>query len=78
VVAVRGPEPELLRSWLQQCVLEEGCLFNGSMFICARHRDDDVDRALAGLDRAFSVLAEGTAVAERLRGPQLRPVFRTP
>jgi len=78
VVVVRGPEPELLRSWLQQCVLEEGCLFNGSMFICARHTDADVDRALTGLERALAGLADGTAVAERLRGPLLRPVFRTP
>ena len=78
VVVVRGPEPELLRSWLQQCVLDEGCLFNGSMFICARHSDADVDRALAGLERAFAGLADGTVVSERLRGPMLRPVFRAP
>jgi len=78
VVSVRGPEPELIRSWLQQCLLDEGCLFNGSMFICARHSDADVDRALKGFDRAFSELAEGTELAARLRGPVLRPVFRAP
>jgi glutamate-1-semialdehyde aminotransferase len=78
VVLVGGPEPEVLRTWLQQCLLDGGCLFNGSMFICARHTDADVDRALAGFDRAFAALAEGTPVAGRLRGPALRPVFRAP
>jgi len=78
VLGVLGPEPDVVRSWLQQCLLEEGCLFNGSMFICARHTDAEVDRALEGFDRAFLGLAQGGALGERLLGPALSAVFRAP
>ena len=41
----------------QQTLVEQGVLFNGSMFICARHSDDDVDRALGAFDTAFAAMA---------------------
>ena len=67
-----------VKSWVQQTLAEHGVLFNGGMFICARHTDADIDRALDGFDAAFAGLAGGAEVAGRLRGPAVQPVFRTP
>ncbi len=47
------------RSWVQQCMVEHGVLFNGSMFICARHTDADIDRALDAFSFACAGLADG-------------------
>lgn len=78
VVGTGGEEPLVTKSWIQQCQAEAGCLFNGSVFVCARHTDDDVDRMLAGFDRALAELARGTDVGKRLAGPPVEPVFRAP
>ena len=78
VVAVSGEDQLVTRSWLQQCLVERDVLFNGSMFISARHTDDDVDRALAGFDDAFGALAGGRDVAALLKGPPVQAVFRAP
>ncbi|HMD45379.1 MAG TPA: aminotransferase class III-fold pyridoxal phosphate-dependent enzyme [Acidimicrobiales bacterium] len=78
VVGFAGEDPLVTKSWVQQCQAEHGCLFNGSLFICARHTDADVDRMLEGFDRAFAVLAAGEDVGRHLVGPAVTPVFRTP
>jgi glutamate-1-semialdehyde 2,1-aminomutase/spore coat polysaccharide biosynthesis protein SpsF len=78
VVAFAGADHLVARSWVQQCLLGEGCLFNGSMFICARHTEVEIDRALAAFDAAFKVLVEHDDVARLLDGPPVQPVFRGP
>ena len=78
VVGVGGVAPLVAKSWIQQCQAEAGCLFNGSIFICARHTDDDVASMLAGFDRAFEALAAGTDLRPLLLGDPVQPVFRAP
>ena len=78
VVAFAGDDHLIVRSWVQQCLIKQGCLFNGSMFICARHTEAEVEQALAGFDAAFKALAEYGDVARLLEGPPVKPVFRAP
>ena len=78
IVAFGGTDHLVVRSWVQQCLIQHGCLFNGSMFICARHTPDDVERALGGFDEAFRGLAKHGDVAHLLDGPPVQPVFRAP
>jgi glutamate-1-semialdehyde aminotransferase len=78
VVGFAGADHLVVKSFVQQTLIEHGVLFNGSMFISAAHTDHDVDVALAGFDEAFAVLADGDDVAGRLKGPPVQPVFRTP
>jgi glutamate-1-semialdehyde 2,1-aminomutase/spore coat polysaccharide biosynthesis protein SpsF len=77
VVAFSGPDELVVKSWVQQCLVQRGALFNGSMFICSRHTDDDVDAALAAFDEAFAGIAAGD-VSSRLLGAPVQPVFRNP
>lgn len=78
VLSFGGPTPLLAKSWVQQCQADAGCLFNGSLFVCARHDDRDVARILGGFETAFAALATGEDVAARLVGPPVAPVFREP
>ena len=78
VVGFTGDDQLVVKSWVQQTLIEQGVLFNGSMFICARHTQADVDLTLAGFDLAFDALADGRDVADRLKGPPVQAVFRTP
>lgn len=78
IVAFGGTDHLVVRSWVQQCLIQHGCLFNGSMFICARHTADDIERALGGFDEAFRGLAKHGDVAHLLDGPPVQPVFRAP
>jgi len=78
VIGMAGPDPLVTRSWVQQCQAEAGCLFNGSLFICARHDDADIERMVAGFDAAFAGLAAGDDLAARLAGPPVSAVFREP
>ena len=78
VVGFAGKDPLIVKSWVQQCLAEAGVLFNGSMFICARHVDADVDLALQGFDAAFSVIAQTQDLEPLLKGPAVQPVFRNP
>ena len=72
-------DPGLIaRSWVQQCFLEDGQLFNGSMFVCAEHSDADVDGALATFDRALQAIEAGEDLRSKLTGPPVSPVFREP
>jgi glutamate-1-semialdehyde 2,1-aminomutase/spore coat polysaccharide biosynthesis protein SpsF len=76
VVGFPGPDPLGDRSWVQQCLVERGILFNGSMFVCARHTEADVDRTLDAFDEAFAALAKHDDVRHLLAGPPVEPVFR--
>jgi glutamate-1-semialdehyde aminotransferase len=78
VVAFAGDDHLVVKSWVQQVLVERGVLFNGSMLICARHSDEDVDRALSAFDTAFEALTGGADVAGRLKGDPVQPVFRSP
>jgi glutamate-1-semialdehyde 2,1-aminomutase/spore coat polysaccharide biosynthesis protein SpsF len=78
IVAFSGPDHLVVKSWVQQSLVERGVLFNGSMLICARHTDEDVDRALGAFDAAFSLLSGGTDVGPMLKGPAVQAVFRAP
>ena len=78
VVTFPDDDQQVVKSWVQQVLAQHGVLFNGSMFICARHSDDDVDRALEAFGIAFETLASGTDVSGLLLGPPVQPVFRKP
>jgi glutamate-1-semialdehyde aminotransferase len=79
VVGFSGTDDLVARSWVQQCLVDAGCLFNGSMFVCARHTRDDLDRAVASFDVACAGIAEhGDDLAPHLRGTPVEPVFRAP
>jgi glutamate-1-semialdehyde 2,1-aminomutase/spore coat polysaccharide biosynthesis protein SpsF len=78
VVGFVGSEPLIDRSFVQQSFAEDGILFNGSMFICGRHTDDDVDRAARCFDRSLSTMSAVGDVRELLNGPPVQPVFRKP
>ena len=78
VVGFPGTESLVDKSWVQQCLVERGVLFNGSLFICARHSDADVDRALEAFDDAFAAMANGDSVRDLLKGSPVQAVFREP
>ncbi len=68
----------VLKSWTQQCMARAGVLFNGSMFVCARHTAADVDRAVSAFDTALVAMGSGEDLANALEGPPVEPVFRAP
>lgn len=79
VVGFAGADHLVTKSWVQQCMADAGVLFNGSLFVCARHSDADVDRAVEAFETALAVLATGEGgdeLAARLVGPPVEPVFR--
>jgi glutamate-1-semialdehyde aminotransferase len=78
VLAFPGADTLVVKSYVQQTLADHGALFNGGMFICYRHTDEDVDRALAGFDEAFGTLAAKDDVLGLLRGAPVQPVFRNP
>jgi glutamate-1-semialdehyde aminotransferase len=78
VVAFGGDDQLITRSWVQQSLVKQGCLFNGSMFICARHTEGEVELALAAFNAAFKTLAEHRDMAPLLEGPPVQAVFRSP
>jgi glutamate-1-semialdehyde aminotransferase len=75
VVQFGGDEPLVARSWVQQCLVERGILFNGSLFVSAAHTDGDVAETLAAFDAAFSELGRDDLV-DLLAGPPVQEVFR--
>ncbi|MCB1006754.1 MAG: aminotransferase class III-fold pyridoxal phosphate-dependent enzyme [Acidimicrobiales bacterium] len=76
VVGFPGPDELVHKSWVQQCLGQAGVLFNGSLFPCFRHTEDDVALALDAFDGALGALGRGEDVAARLVGPPVEPVFR--
>ena len=78
VLGFPGDENLSVKSWVQQTLAEHGVLFNGGMFICARHTDADITLALDAFDVAFAGLVDGAEVSSRLKGPAVQPVFRVP
>jgi glutamate-1-semialdehyde 2,1-aminomutase/spore coat polysaccharide biosynthesis protein SpsF len=72
-------DPDLVtKSFVQQTFAEHGILFNGSLFICARHSDDDVTRTVTALDAACQTIAATPDLRPLLVGPPVAPVFRNP
>jgi glutamate-1-semialdehyde aminotransferase len=78
VLGTRGDDPLTAKSWIQQCLVEHGVLFNGSMFICASHTDKDVQVALDALDIALDAVSKQDNLRALLKGPRVEAVFRTP
>ncbi len=75
VVRFTGDDALVDRTWVQQCLVEDGILFNGSMFVTPRHSDDDVAVTLAAFDRALAGIVEYGDVGPLLAGPPVQPVF---
>jgi glutamate-1-semialdehyde aminotransferase len=78
VVGFPGADGLLVRSWVQQSLAQAGILFNGSMFICARHTTTDIDRTIEAFDHSLAALAAGDDLRARLVGEPVQPVFRQP
>jgi glutamate-1-semialdehyde aminotransferase len=78
VVGFVGDEQLVVKSYVQQVLAEHGALFNGGMFICRRHSDDDIARTLDAFDAAFAAIAAGHDLGALLHGPPVQPVFRNP
>jgi glutamate-1-semialdehyde aminotransferase len=78
VVGFTGDDHLIVKSWVQQTLAQHGVLFNGGMFICARHTDADVTRALEAFDAAFAPIAAEADLLGLLEGPPVQAVFRTP
>ncbi len=75
VVGFTGTEPFVDRSWVQQCLVERSILFNGSMFVSASHREEDIDETLEAFGAAFGTLAQHDDVRHLLVGDPVEPVF---
>jgi glutamate-1-semialdehyde 2,1-aminomutase len=76
VVQTWGREALITKSWIQQCLLERGALFNGSMFICEKHTEQDVKMTLDAFDRALHTVADRDDLRLWLKGLPVEPVFR--
>jgi glutamate-1-semialdehyde aminotransferase len=82
LVVVREPHPEAeglpAKTLLQQEMLRQGVLYNGSNFISWAHDEAAIDEAIEAYGRAFAVLADALpdGVDARLDGPPLAAVFR--
>ena len=68
VVGFPGADGLLVRSWVQQTFAQAGILFNGSMFICARH----TDRRRRPRDRGVRPSPRRHRVGRRPAGPPRR------
>jgi glutamate-1-semialdehyde aminotransferase len=75
VVQFGGAEPLVARSWMQQCLVERGILFNGSLFVSAAHTDADIAETLVAVDAAFAEIGRDD-LADLLAGPPVEEVFR--
>jgi glutamate-1-semialdehyde aminotransferase len=75
VVRFTGSEPLVDHSWVQQCLAERSILFNGSMFVCARHTDEQIDETLDAFDAAFGAMATPEDLRPRLAGDPVKAVF---
>ena len=78
VVTFPGAGELVHKSVVQQFLIEREILFNGSMFISARHTADDVARTLDVFERACAGLVGERSVADDLVGDPIQPVFRAP
>ena len=72
-------DPQLVtKSFVQQTFADHRILFNGSMFICARHDDDDIERTIAAFDEACRTISSAADLLPLLVGEPVAAVFRTP
>jgi glutamate-1-semialdehyde aminotransferase len=76
VISFPGDSDQHRRSWVQQCFGQRKVLYNGSVVICARHTDSDVDIAVEAFDTAVRAIGEGRDLGSLLVGPPLLPAFR--
>jgi glutamate-1-semialdehyde aminotransferase len=76
VVSFSGDDPLVVKSWIQQCLVEAGVLFNGSMFISARHTAEDIRRAVDTFAAALRPIATGQDLHPLLKGEPAEAVFR--
>jgi glutamate-1-semialdehyde 2,1-aminomutase/spore coat polysaccharide biosynthesis protein SpsF len=83
IVTVREPHPGRgvlpAKTLLQQEMLRQGVLYNGSNFISFSHGESEIDEALDAYDHALAVLAEALPdeVEGRLQAPPVSRVFRS-
>jgi len=77
VVAFTGDDHLVTKSWIQQVLGEHGILFNGSMFISARHTEADIQQTLKAFEVAFERIASRDDLRAMLKGDPIQPVFRT-
>jgi glutamate-1-semialdehyde aminotransferase len=75
VVTFVGPAPLADRTWVTQSLAAAGILFNGSLFISARHTDADIDTTVEAFEHALAVLSDHEDVTPLLTGPVIEPVF---
>ena len=78
VVGFGGQDALVVKSFVQQSLAQHRILFNGSMFISARHSDDDIVATLDAFAVALDAVAERDDLQSRLVGPPVMPVFRNP
>jgi glutamate-1-semialdehyde 2,1-aminomutase len=78
-IGFTGPDALVTKSFVQQTMQDAGFLFNGSMFICARHTPEELAAAARAFAAACVVIADaGAGLADLLRGRPVEPVFRAP
>ncbi|MEK6845604.1 MAG: hypothetical protein AABY26_02500, partial [Nanoarchaeota archaeon] len=68
-----------LKSLFLQETVERGILFSGVNNFCLSHSDADIEKTLQVIEEAFITLKKGVSenrVAELLRGPSLKPIFK--
>jgi glutamate-1-semialdehyde aminotransferase len=78
VVSVLDDVGLVTKSFVQQTFAEHGVLFNGSMFICARHTAEDIDGTISAFDAACATVASGVELRPLLAGDPVAAVFRAP
>lgn len=75
----KAGDPLVLKSFVQQEMLDRDVLWNGSHTLSLSHDDADVARVLQAYGEVLPLLADAVRVGDvraRLRGEPLEPVFR--
>ena len=81
IITFQHPEmdPLVLKTLWQQEVIAEGILSNANHNICYSHDENDVEFTLGIYDKTLGRIKshiEAGSIAEALKGPVLKPVFR--
>lgn len=78
VIGFQGTTRLITKSYLQQELIQRGILFNGSMFISARHSDEDIRTTITAMDEIFGEIAAHDDLSRLLKGSPVQEVFRSP
>lgn len=78
VVGFPADHDQITKSFVQQCFLEVGIVFNGSMFISEAHTAEDIERTAAIFENACARISTTDDLRPLLRGDPVAPVFRVP